>query len=149
MEVIQQALIYKLVKQNKYLVHSLSRLQMGASVASGPFVWLDGSALLSEVVEQMKEALNNCNAGLPNPTEWQEQAKEFLKKTGLKKQSDLYKDSVLVKVHEKRGVLIFTPMKNQGSKGYINVSKETIEVSAKASTEKISKALEEALNKCE
>jgi hypothetical protein len=149
METIQQASIYKLIKQNKYLVHSLSRLQMGLSIASEPFVWLNGNNTLAEVVKQTKQALSCSKMGLPNPTDWKETSKEFLNSIGLKKQSDLYKDSIHVSVLKKNDILIFTPMKNEGSKGFINVSKEKIEVLDKASVEEISKALEEALSKCE
>lgn len=72
-----------------------------------------------------------------------------MRNIGLKKQSDLYKDSIHVSITIKDGTMSFTPMKNLGGGGFVNISKEKIEVAGNASTEAIAKALEEALNKCE
>jgi hypothetical protein len=121
---------------------------MGLGIASEPFIWLDESTPLQEIVKGLVYALSETKTGLPNPSDWKESAKEFLKNIGLKKQSDLYKDSVHVSVLRKNGVWFFTPMKKEG-RGFVNVSKEKIQVPEKASIEEISRALEEALNKCE
>src|SRR5205814_6844182 len=128
MGTIQRAAVYKLTKKKKFLIHTVSSIQMGAGIATEPFRWLDGNTPLSEVVEELMNALSNTRIGLANPTNWEETAKEFLKNVGLEKQSDLYKDSLHVSVVKKDGVLFFTPMKNLGSKGFTNVSKEKIEV---------------------
>jgi hypothetical protein len=143
---IQQASFYKLIKLNKILIHSLSRIQMGGSIGSEPFIWLDGDTSLKEVVKQIIYALSMSKAGLPNPTDWKVSAKEFLKNIGLKKQSDLYKDCIHIDITIRESKMSFTPMKNLGSKGFVNVSKEKIEISENASIEEIVKALEEALS---
>ena len=149
MELIQRAAIYKLIKKDKFLIHGVSTLQMGGGIASEPFIWLNGNTVLQEVVTQLLYALNKTKVDLPNPLDWKESAKKFLQKTGLKKQSDLYKDSIHVSIFMKEGIIFFTPMKNLGSKGFVNVSKEKIEIAANAEPENIFKALDEALRKCE
>lgn len=149
MESIQQSSIYKLKKRNEFLIHGLSKLQMGASIASEPFIWLDGNTPYDKIVEALIYALSETKTSLPNPTDWKKSAKDFLGSIGLKKQSDLYKDSIHVSIFKKDGTLFFTPTKNEGSKGFINVSKEKMEVAATASVEEIAIALNEALSKCE
>lgn len=149
MTIMQQAAIYKLIHKNKFLVHNISKVQMGAGVASEPFVWLEGNAPLTEIVEQLMYVLSKTKTGLPNPTDWKESAKIFLNNIGLKKQSDLYKDSIHVSVLKKDGTLYFTPMKNLGSKGFVNVSEDKVEIAENADKEEIAKALDKALSKCE
>jgi hypothetical protein len=149
MTTIERVALYKLKKKGKYLIHAISRVQMGAGIASEPFVWVDELTPLHEIVKEINYALKQTKTGLPNPTDWKEFENFFLKNIGLKKQSDLYKDSIHVIIVKRDGVIFFTPTKNQGSRGFINVSKENIEISENADIEEVSKALEEALYKCE
>lgn len=146
---IESASLYKLGKKNKILVHGVSRIDNGPSIASEPFIWLEGNAPTTTIIEQILFTLNTAKTELPMSSNWKEFSKDFLRKTGLKKQSDLYIDSILIEIFKRDGVLYFTPMRNLGSNGFVNVSKEKIEISEKADTKDLVRALEEALNKCE
>lgn len=146
---IQQAAIYKLIDKNKILIHNVAKLQMGAGIASEPFVWLDGNSPYTVVAEQLLNVLNVIPGDLPNPANWKESANNFLRSIGLKKQSDLYKNSIHVGVLQKDQYLYFTAMKNLGSKGFVNVSKDKMGIDANAEIEDIAKVLKDALNMCE
>lgn len=149
MEKVERAAIYKFRKKNFFLIHGVSNLQMGIGTAAEPFIWIEESVPLSTITEKLVFALSQTKYGLPNPISWDESEKEFLEKAGLKTRRDLYSNSIHVSVFKKDGVLCFTPMRNQGSKGFVNISKERITVLATESLEIISLSLQEALDKCE
>jgi hypothetical protein len=148
-ELAQQAIIIKYPKQGKYLIYGLSKIQMGANIASEPYIWLNESNSLHELVKQLFFALSQNKSDLPNPIDWKESASGFLKNAGLKKKTDLYKDSIHVGVQKKDGILYFTPTKNQGRKGFVNASNGEIEITENAGIEEIGKAIQEAFDKCE
>lgn len=85
MEEIKGAAIYNLKKKGKFLIHNVSRLQMGAGIAAEPFIWLDGNTPLNEVAKQIMYALSKTKTGLPNPTDWKESAKKVFEKHRVKK----------------------------------------------------------------
>ena len=143
------ASIYKFTKKDKILVHSDSQLQMGAGVASEPFIWLPGNASLNNVVEAMIVAISQSKKGLPNPKDWSEVLREFLSASGLKKESELYKDAKLVSVYHKDGFISFTPTVNMGKKGFQNVPNAGIKIARDATPEKIGETLALAFDKCE
>jgi hypothetical protein len=149
MEKSQQASIYKLEKEKKLLIHSISNLIMGASIASEPFIWLKDDSPKDIIIENIMLALKNNKANVPNPNNWDEISKMFLTKTGMNKQSDVYKDTKLVNILMKNKMLYFTPMKNLGSKGFIIVSKEYLEISVDETADTIYDVLLSAFSKCE
>lgn len=146
---IKQAAICRFNKKNKFLVHSLSRIKMGGSIATEPYIWLDTSSSMEEVTKQLLYALSCSKSDLPNPSSWDESLKEFLNAIGLKRNSDLYDKTVNVGVLQKNGVITFTPMQNLGSQGFVNVPNVKIEVEESKSNEEIATALYEVLNICQ
>ena len=146
---LQQASIFKFTKKNKFLIHSLSKIEMGGSIASAPFIWIVGDDSLNKVAEQLKYVLSKSETGLPNPLNWGESAKNFLKNIGLKKHSDLYKNTLHVGVLKKGNIIYFTPMKNLGSEGFINVTAPEITINENCIIEEIAHALQGAFDKCE
>lgn len=148
MSKIGMASIYKF-KNGKVLIHSESQLKMGAGAASEPFIWLESSVSNEEIVGAVIIAMSQSKTGVPNPTDWSAFSQEFLQKTGLKKQSDLYKGSLNVTALHKDGVISFTPMINNGSKGFVNVPNAKITVPDDESMNALAVALEVAFSKSE
>jgi len=150
MDAIGHASIYKFISGEKILIHSLSKLKMGASIASEPYTWLDKNTSSNKIVQELLYALEKTKNDLPNPENWASFSKEFITAIGLKKQSDLYKQSINVAVIKKDGVITFIPTANKGNKGFENiVPPEKIEIEANRSVEEIAVALEKAFEKCE
>jgi hypothetical protein len=150
MTLIKQAVIYKFNKKKKFLIHSLSKVHMGASIASEPYVWLNDNVQKDILVQTLLNALDESKENLPNPENWSFILKDFLNGIGLKKQSDLYNHSISVNVIRKDDVVIFTPMSNNGSKGFVNiVPDKKSQVGVSASFEEMTLALEKALDNCE
>jgi len=149
MSKIGNASVYKFVKTGKIFIHSLSQIQMGVSIGTEPYIWLDKNASQEDIVSGLIVAMSQTKSGLPNPTDWASFSKEFIKAIGLTKQSDLYKGSILVGVVHKDGVISFRPMTNNGSKGFVNVPQSEIQLPDTASIEELGTALEAAFNKCE
>lgn len=146
---IGHASVYKFKKTGKIFIHSLSQIQMGASIGTEPYIWLNKEASQDEVIGGLIVALSQTKKGLPNPKDWSSFTKDFIAAIGLKKESDLYKGSVNVGVVHKDGIISFTPMINNGSKGFVNVPQARIQLPDTASIEELSTALETAFNKCE
>lgn len=150
MDTIGHASIYKFIKEKKILIHSLSKIKMGASIASEPYIWLDENSSSNKVVDQLLYALGKTKNDLPNPENWASFSKEFIAAVGLKKQSDLYKQCINVTVVKENGVISFIPMVNKGNKGFENViPPEKVEINADENVEEIRTALEKAFEKCE
>ncbi len=144
-----RASIYRFKKTGKIFIHSESQLQMGVGVASEPYIWLDVNTSHEEVINALIVAMSQSKKGLPNPKDWASFTKDFINAIGLKKESDLYKGSINVGVMHKDGIVSFTPMINNGSKGFVNVPQAEIQLPDTASIEELGSALEAAFNKCE
>ena len=145
---IGQASVFKFVKTGKYLIYSNSKVEMGASIATEPFIKLEASTPLDEIVRQIQYAMSCSKSNLPNPKDWSSFNKEYLQAIGLKSNSDLYKNTISVGALLKDETIIFTPMINNGAKGFVNVPDGKIEIPASGSIEEISQALQEAFNRC-
>lgn len=145
----KSATLYRFNKKNQYLIHSLSTIEMGASIASEPYIWIDETTGLESIVEKILVALKNNKFGLPNPSSWEASAKEFFKSAGLKSNKELHDNVICVEILQLNDKLFFTPMVNLGArKGFMNVSKEKIEVEINKGMVEIASALELALSKC-
>lgn len=150
MSSIGQASIYKFIKEKKFLIHSLSKVKMGASIASAPYIWLEEDAPPKVFVDALLYALSEAKEGLPNPENWASFSKDFIAAIGLKKQSDLYKQSISINVLKKEDVIIFTPTSNNRSKGFVNIVPVVkIEVGTNQSVEEIASSLKIAFESCE
>ncbi len=145
---IGQASVFKFTKTGKYLIYSNSKIVMGASIATEPFIKLDANTSIEEVTKQALYALSCSKTNLPNPKDWSSFNKEYLRAIGLKSNKDLYKNTISLGVAKMDNVIIFTPMINNGSNGFVNVPDEKIELSLDSSEVDLSKALKKALDKC-
>lgn len=150
MNKIELASVSKYNTKGKLFIHSYSRIQMGGSIASEPFIWLESSSTpVQEIAKNLIVALKSTKENVPRPTDWEKSANDFLKAAGLKKNKDLYNDALNVGVVRKDGVITFTPMINMGSKGFENVPNAEFKIPDDASMEKIGETLELAFRKCE
>jgi hypothetical protein len=146
---VGQASVFKFTKTGKYLIYSNSKLEMGASIATEPFIKLDASTPIEEVTKQILYALSCSKTNLPNPKDWATFNKEYLQAIGLKSNKDLHKNTISLGVSRMDNVIVFTPMINNGANGFINVPDGKIELSFDSSDADLTKALKEALDKCE
>lgn len=146
---IGRASVYKFLKTGKFLVYCISKIEMGAGVATEPFIWLEQGATNEQTITAILVAMSQSKTGLPNPKSWPAFTKEFIQNVGLKKESDLYKNSKNVTVLHMDGKITFTPTENNGSKGFVNVPQAEIQLPDTASVEELGMALEAAFNKCE
>lgn len=150
MKKLQQASIFLFKKKGRILIHSLSRVQMGASIATEPYIWLDVAASEKEVAQAILKALSCSGDGLPTPDNWKLFQQSFLESIGLKKQRDLQAGVVSVGILRRDDKIFFSPMTNLGSKGgFVNAPGEKIQIPVDSSAYEISNALQEALNKSE
>jgi hypothetical protein len=145
---IGQASVFKFNKTGKYLIYCNSMVEMGVSIATEPFIKLEALTPFDEIVCQIQYAMSCSKTNLPNPTDWNSFNKKYLQAIGLKSTNDLYKDTICVGALIKDDIITFTPMINNGSKGFVNVPNEKIEISANSSIEDISQALKHALDMC-
>lgn len=149
MNKIGRASIYKFSKTGKMLVYCISKIEMGAGVATEPFIWLEQGATNEHAISAVLVAMSQSKIGLPNPKSWPAFTKEFIQNVGLKKESDLYKNSINVTALHVDRKITFTPTENKGSKGFVEMSQAEIQLPDTASVEELGKALEAAFNMCE
>lgn len=144
---IGRASIYKNTKTGNLIISCVSQTS-GPGITTEPIIRLDASTAIEEVARQVVHVMGCSKSNLPTPTDWKAYMQEFLKLMGLKKQSDLYKNTISVGALHKDETIIFTPMINNGAKGFVNVPDGKIEIPANGSIEEISQALQEAFNRC-
>ena len=142
------ASIFKFKKTGKVLIHSSSQMQMGGSIATEPFIWLDEKSSIEDVVKGLVYAMDQTKAGLPRPVDWASFGKEYVKSLGLKKLSDLYKDTISVEATRINNKITFIPMINTG-RAFQSVSDTIIETETGSSVEELATSLELAFSKCE
>jgi len=144
---IGQAIIYKNKKNRNLIIHCISHTN-GLGIATEPIIKLDASSPIEEIAKQVIYVMSCSKSNLQSPTDWKAHLQEFLKLVGVKKHSDLYKNAISVGALTMNETIKFTPMVNKGSGGFVNVPNGQIVLPAKSSLEEISKALQEAFNRC-
>lgn len=151
---MSSAMIYKIDKKG-LLIHANAKAVSGFDVASEPFIQLSENSTNETIVtSSIKEALkNDDNIRVPDPKDWNEFHKDFLKKAGLKSLKVLDKSTTLCCVITSgNGQIIFTPTKHseKPDRGFSHMSIENeIVVSYLSPDSEIHEALELALKKCE
>lgn len=147
---MERASIYLFTDKNQYLIHSISTLSMGGGIASPPYIWLDVNSTDEELIQKLIYILNCSKTGLPRPADWNASNKEYLQSIGLKKNKDLYTNSLLVEIFKKDDLIEFSSMVNMGRKGFLFKGPEfNITLPASSSAEELAEALKKAFSKCE
>lgn len=150
------AAIYKINKKG-YLLHADRKAVSGFRLAWEPFIRIPESDFtantMAYAIKEVIKASEN-EERVPNPKNWLENGKQFLKNTGLKSLKEL--DATSTKycgIGKGHNNIVFTPTKHAEApdKGFVNKSKNepNITVPFSASDEEIVQALELALSKCE
>jgi hypothetical protein len=139
---MEQASLYKFLKTGKYLIHSVSRVEMGGGIATPPFIHLDEITSIIEVTKQLIFAMSMSRTNLPTPASWRQFNIEFLEAIDLKKNTELYTNSINVSVLKLGEFMIFRPTINTGSKGFINLKDEEQKIKCNSEIHEISKVLE-------
>ncbi len=150
---MKKASIYK--RQSKgYILFGFGKTVSGFTIATEPFINIsEVEANPNAIVNAIKKSLVNDNTQrLPNPKNWSEFNKSFLKRIGLKSLKELdNRETKLVAISEDGNNIIFEPMRFQDrpGKGYVNLDEdEIIKIGNSAADADIFKAYESALSKC-
>jgi hypothetical protein len=147
---MENAAIYKFKKTERFIIHSLSKLIMGASIATEPFIVLEGSTPIEEIAKQLMSAMSCSKINLPNPRDWNVVSNEFLSSMGFKRNKDLHDNSILVNVYKNHEAIVFNPTINLGAKeGFRNIPDKIIKLGLNEDITQISKVLQESLYRCE
>ncbi len=149
------AAIYKINKKG-YLLHANRKAVSGFSVASEPFIQIaESDADANIITDAIKAVLNNDDSKrVPDPKNWAEHSKEFLKKAGLKSSKELNNlTTIYCGIEKKDGNIIFTPTRHaeKPDEGFVNKSKDEPDIVTPlvASNQEIMEALKLAFSKCE
>lgn len=148
------ATIYKINKKG-YLVHADRKAVSGFRIASEPFIQLsEDDADVNAITDAIQASLNNDDAKrVPDPKNWGEFNKEYLRKTGLKSLKELHKPTTKsISISKEEDKIIFTPTQpaEKPDEGFLHKGKdEAVIVPVTASNQDIIEALELAFSKCE
>jgi hypothetical protein len=142
------ASINKNTKTGNLIISCISTTT-GPGITTEPIIRLDASTPLEEVAKQVVYVMSCSKSNLPIPKDWTAYNKEYLKLLGVKQNSDLYKNTISIGASIKDNIITFTPMINNGAKGFVNVPNGKIEFPANSSIKEISIALQNAFNRCE
>ena len=150
---MKTATIYK--RPNKrYIIFGNSKTVSGFRIATGPYFNIPDKETDSDAIANAIKAslCNDDNIRVPDPKDWKQYDKDFLKNIGLKAIKEL--DNPLnkcVAIKEDNMLISFTPYQpaKKPDKGFVNTAKsESISVVATASNYQIMEAYEFALSKC-
>lgn len=150
------AAIYKIWKKG-YLLHADRKAVSGFKLAWDPFIYIsEGDYNANVMVNAIKEVIKQSEneERVPNPKNWAENSKQFLKKTGLKTMKELDADSTkYCGIDGSNDSIIFTPTKHAElpDRGFVNKFKTETNIidSSSASDYEIFEAFEFALIKSE
>ena len=151
---MKPASIYKRFKEG-YVIFGQSKTVSGFRIASEPYFNISElDADPDVIVTAIKASLcNDDNKKAPDPKDWKQLQKDFLKKVGLKYIKELDNHSnKYVAVTEDGKHITFTPSRpaEKPNKGFLHKDKtESIKVDATASNQEIMEAYESTISKCE
>ena len=138
-----------------YLIHANVKAVSGFHLATDPFIRIANSETEIDLIPNaIKESLNSDDSKrVPDPSNWNENNKRFLAKTGLKSLNELNKPTTLCcLINKEKDKIIFTPTKHaqKPEKGFLHKGKDQeIEIPVTASNEMIIKTYLLTLEKCE
>jgi hypothetical protein len=138
-----------------YIIFGSSKTVSGFRISSEPFIKIqEDEANTDAVVNAIKASLNTDDTKrVPDPKNWSEHNKNFLKKIGLKSLKELDNPTTkCVSIGEDESKIIFTPTRSakKPDKGFLHKSpNEAVTVLATASNQDIFASYELALSKCD
>ena len=150
---MKTASIYKLPNKG-YIVYGESKTVSGLRVASEPYFNISETEANADLIgHAIKASLcNDDNKRIPDPKDWKQSGKDFLKKIGLKTMKEL--DNHLNKnmsIKEDGVQMTFTPSRpaKKPDKGFLYKNKsESVSINYRATNQEIIEALELAFSKC-
>ncbi len=139
----KEACIYQ--KREKFIIHSYSYSITGLSIASSPFIILPINCSPDEIASNVIKALNSFKTGVPHPTDWKKQQKDFLSNVQEKSIKSLQTDSKLCNIELEGFTLTVYPTENLGWKeGFVPL--EDLKITS--SLENVSQTIYDALKLC-
>jgi hypothetical protein len=100
------------------ILHAYRRSQAGFCVACKPIVRLSTTPTVEEIGNALRDVLNHFETGRPDPADWKEFRREFLRASGFKSWKAL--EGIGVRscwIEENDRSIVFTPLRNGGNKG--------------------------------
>lgn len=88
----------------------------GYSIVSKPYFTLSADATMGEIVNKVLVAMDASRDDVVHENH-HEYFINYLKAVRLKKETELYRNSIMVSIREEDGKIIFSPMINLGAKG--------------------------------
>ena len=148
---MRKASIYK--KTETYIIHGQSKAASGFNVASTPYFNIPlAQANTDKIVHAIKESLcNDDSKRVPDPQDFREFEKEYLKSIGVRSMKELESNSQFVLICNNGQVLTFIPSYLIGKPGkgfYFKNKSETVQIDSDASDRDIMAALTLAFDKC-
>jgi hypothetical protein len=147
--------IYKISKKG-YLLHADRKAISGFGLAWKPFIRISENDYTTDIMANaIKEVIKESETAerVPDPKNWTEDSKQFLKDAGLKSLKELNALTTRhCNIYKQNNSIILTPTKHAEppDEGFLHKSKDdAITVPFTASNEEITKAVEFALSKCE
>ena len=136
-----------------YLIHAERTIESGFRIAADPFIQIpEDNTDADAIANAIKEALSNDNNKIPDPKSWAAFHEEYLRKSGLKSLTELYKATTKsISVALRNGIISFTPMvlDENSREGFVHNSKfNDLVVPVTAGTYSIQFVLELALHRC-
>ena len=150
---MKTASIYKLLNKG-YILFGKRKTVSGIMIASEPYFNISESEANADIIANAIKAslCNDDNERVPNPKDWKQSGKDFLKKIGLNSMKELDNDSnKYVSITEDSMQIIFRPSRPAAKpdKGFVNKnSDEHFTISTKASNQEITLVLESAFDAC-
>lgn len=145
--------IYKR-QRGGYIIFGQRKTVSGVRIASEPFITIaENEGDINAIANAIKASLSNDDSQrIPNPQNWNEFNKNFLKQIGLKSPKELDNpETKLVAISDDGNYITFDPMQFQAKpdKGYLNLNEEeTVSVVNTASNDDIVAAYKLALSRC-
>ena len=137
-----------------YIVFGEAKTISGFRIASAPYFNISKvDANPDVIVDAIKGSLcNDDDTIVPNPTDFKQSGKDFLKNIGLKSMRELDdRSNKYVSIKDDGIQITFTPLRpaDKPDKGFVNFkNSESFAVSLTASNQEIMEAYESALSKC-
>jgi len=137
-----------------YIVFGESKTVSGFRIASEPYFNISESEANTDILASAIKAslCNDDDKRVPNPKDWKQSGKDFLKKIGLKSMKELdNRSNKNVSISEDGMHITFTPSRpaKKPDKGFLHKDKtEAVKVATTASNQEIIEAYESAVSKC-
>jgi hypothetical protein len=147
---MKRAEAYK--REKKIYLNPMSETTSGIWIGTSPTVIIDETASPTIKGKYIRDVLRHSKEGVPDPSDWDDLIREFLKEVGIKSWSRFVKTALSCCVELEGYQLAFLPYRNLGSREHYNfvpIEDRKITISVDASDEELGLLLDKAFDACE